>query len=119
LNWAIVALAVGVFVLLVFPVFVIGRRRGLKNSWAAFISLLGPWIVLFESIGRSGWLALMVFVPTVGPLVALIWTAVEMPSRHDRSRWWTLVLLIPGLNLIGYWFYAFTLPRDDDLRFAY
>jgi hypothetical protein len=58
-------------------------------------------------------------VPTVGPLVALIWTAVEMPSRHDRSQWWTLVLLIPGVNLIGYWFYAFTLPRDDDLRFAY
>jgi hypothetical protein len=119
LNWAIVALAVGVFVLLVFPVFVIGKRRGLKNSWAAFIPLLGAWIVLFESIGRSGWLALMVFVPTVGPLVALIWTAVEMPSRHDRSQWWTLVLLIPGVNLIGYWFYAFTLPRDDDLRFAY
>jgi hypothetical protein len=62
LNWAIVALAVGVFVLLVFPVFVIGKRRGLKNSWAAFIPLLGAWIVLFESIGRSGWLALMVFV---------------------------------------------------------
>jgi uncharacterized membrane protein YhaH (DUF805 family) len=56
------------------------------------IPLLGSWIVLFESIGRSGWLALMVFVPTVGPLVALNWTAVEMPSRHDRSRW-TLVLL--------------------------
>jgi len=40
------------------------------------IPLLGPRIVLFESIGRSDWLALMVFVPTVNPLVALDWTAV-------------------------------------------
>lgn len=113
MNWALLALVVVAFLLLVFPVYVIGKRLGLKNAWAAFIPLLGPWIVLFESIGRTGWLALMVFIPTVGPLVAAIWTAVEMPSRHDRSRWWTLALIVPGFNLVAYWFYAFTLPRED------
>jgi hypothetical protein len=30
-----------------------------------------------------------------------------------RSRWWTLLLIIPGVNLLAYWFYAFTLPRND------
>lgn len=118
MNWALLAAALAAFVVLVFPVFVIGRRLGLKNSWAAFIPLLGPWIVLFESVGRTGWLSLMVFIPTVGPLVAAIWTAVEMPPRHARSRWWTLVLLIPGVNLVGYWFYAFTLAREEDFVFA-
>jgi len=32
-----------------------------------------------------------------------------MPARHGRSRWWTAILIVPGLNLVGYWCYAFTL----------
>jgi Family of unknown function (DUF5684) len=100
-----------VYCALVFPVYVIGRRRGLKNPWAAFIPLLGPWIVLFEAIGRSGWFSLLAFIPNVGALILLIWTAVELPSKHDRTRWWTLPFVLPGVNLIAYWFYAFTLPR--------
>ena len=106
-------LLVAVFVALTFPVFVLGRRRGLKNPWAAFVPFLGVWIVLCESIGRSGWFSLLVFVPSVGPIALLLWTAVEMPRRHGRSRWWTLALLIPGVNLVVYWFYAFTLPSAD------
>ena len=35
-------------------------------------------------------MALLVFIPTVGPLVALVWTAVQLPGHHGRSRWWTL-----------------------------
>jgi hypothetical protein len=104
---------VAVFCVLALPVFVIGRRRGQRNPWAAFIPLLGVWIVLCESVGRSGWFALLIFIPTAGPLALLIWTAVELPRRHDRSRWWTLPLIIPAVNLVGYWFYAFTLPRKD------
>jgi hypothetical protein len=101
-----------VFVVLVFPVYVIGRRRGIRNPWIAFVPFLGVWIVLFETIGKSGWYSLLAFVPYVGGLVLLIWTAVELPTRHDRSRWWTLPLIIPGVNLVGYWFYAFSLPRS-------
>jgi len=103
---------VALFVVLVFPVYVIGRRRGIKNPWVAFVPFLGVWIVLFETIGKSGCYSLLAFVPYVGGLVILIWTAVELPTRHDRSRWWTLALNIPGVNLLGYWFYAFTLRRE-------
>ncbi len=118
MNSAILVLVVAAYLLVTFPVFVIGKRRDQKNAWVAFIPLLGPWIVLFEAIGRTGWLSLMVFIPWVGALVAAIWTAVEMPSHHHRSGWWTLALLIPGVNLLAYWFYAFTLPKND-VTFAY
>jgi hypothetical protein len=64
-------------------------------------------------IGKSGWYSLLAFVPYVGGLVLLLWTAVELPAQHSRSRWWTLLLLIPGVNLVANWFYAFTLPRND------
>jgi hypothetical protein len=36
------------------PVFVIGRRRGLRNPWVAFIPLLGIWIVLPTAHERQG-----------------------------------------------------------------
>jgi len=103
---------IAVFVVLVFPVYIIGRRCGIKNPWVAFIPFLGVWIVLFEAIGKSGWYCLLAFVPYVGGIVIFIWTAVELPARHGRSRWWTLPLIVPAVNLLAYWFYAFTLPRE-------
>jgi hypothetical protein len=112
-SLALILLFVALFFVLGFPVFVIGQRRGVRNPWVAFVPFLGIWIVLFEAIGKSGWYSLLAFVPYVGGLVLLLWTAVELPAQHGRSRWWTLLLLLPGVNLIAYWFYAFTLPRNS------
>ena len=64
-----------------------------------------------RATGQSGWLALFVFLPYLGALVLSIWAAFQVPPRHSRSRWWALALLVPGPNLVGYWAYAFTLPR--------
>jgi uncharacterized membrane protein YhaH (DUF805 family) len=107
------------WLLITTPFYILGRRRGLDHPWVAVLPLFGIAIVLFESIGKSGWLALLVFVPTVGPLLVFVWTAVEIPSHHGRSRWWTAALIVPIVNVIGYWFYALTLPREqDELAFA-
>jgi hypothetical protein len=95
------------------PGYVLAKRRGLKNPIVAFVPLVGLWIVLFESIGRSGWLALLAFIPYVGLLVLPLWTGLEMPARHGRSRWWSAILVVPILNLVGYWAYAFTLPKQE------
>ena len=93
------------------PGYVLAKRRGLRNPIVAFVPLFGLWIVLFESIGRSGWLALLALIPYVGWFVLPIWTGIELPAHHGRSRWWTAILAIPILNLAGYWVYAFTLPK--------
>jgi len=45
----------------------------------AFVPLLGIWIVLFEAVGKSGWYSLLPFVPYVGGLVLLLWTAESFP----------------------------------------
>jgi hypothetical protein len=95
------------------PAFVIARRRGMKNPWVAFIPLFGVWIVLCESMGRSGWLALLALVPMFGGLILILWTAIEIPAHHGRSGAWTLALIVPIVNIVGYWVYAFTLKRDD------
>jgi hypothetical protein len=90
-SLALILLFVALFFVLGFPVFVIGQRRGLRNPWVAFVPVLGVWIVLFEAIGKSGWYSLLAFLPYVGGLIMLLWTAVELPARHGRSRWWTLL----------------------------
>lgn len=93
------------------PGYVLAKRRGLRNPIVAFVPFVGLWIVLFESIGRSGWLALLGFIPYLGWLLVPVWTGIELPAHHGRSRWWTAVLAVPFLNLVGYWVYAFTLPK--------
>jgi hypothetical protein len=114
MDWIALVITIVVVVLVLgVPVYVIGRRRGLKNPWVAFVPILGIWIVLLEAMGKSGWYALIAFVPYVGTLGLLVWTAVEIPSRHGRSRWWTAALIVPVVNIVGYWWYAFTLARDE------
>lgn len=93
------------------PGYVLAKRRELSNPAVAFVPFVGLPIVLFESIGRSGWLGLLSFVPYIGWFGVPIWTGIEMPAYHGRTRWWTPLLAVPGLNLVGYWLYAFTLPK--------
>jgi hypothetical protein len=99
------------------PGYTIGKRRGLTASWLAFIPFVGLWIVLLRSIGRSAWwllllVSLLVLVPFVGVVVVSIWMGLEVPTRHGRSNRWRAVLVIPLVNIVGYWFYAFTLPKQ-------
>jgi hypothetical protein len=102
-----------VWLFIAVPGYVIAERRGLDRPWVAFIPLLGLHIILLESIGRSGMYVLLILIPYLGAFGLGIWLAIEMPLQHDRPRWWTLPLLVPGLNLIAYWAYAFTLPGHD------
>lgn len=95
------------------PGYVIAKRRGLARPGIAFIPFIGLWIIVFESMGRSGWYAFLVLIPYLGLLAVSIWTAIRVPDRHGRSRWWIAALVVPGLNLIGYWAYALTLPREQ------
>ena len=68
------------------PGYVLAKRRGLRNPIVAFVPFVGLWIVLFESIGKSGWLGMLAFVPYVGLFVLPIWTGVEsLPTTDARA----------------------------------
>jgi hypothetical protein len=91
--------------------YVVAQRRGGRHPWMAFIPLFGLWIVVAESVGRSGWLALLELVPSIGILIVSISMAIAVPKGHGRSRRWTAALIVPVLNFLGYWAYALTLAR--------
>jgi hypothetical protein len=43
------------------------------------------------------------------PLIFYIWLICVIPIEHGRTRWWILAFLIPLVNVIAYYAYAFTL----------
>ena len=119
----LLCLIVAVFFLPAIPGYVLAKRRGLGAPAVALIPVVGLWIVVFRSIGWTGWLlgvlvGLVVLTPYIG-LVVTSWAGVQVPSVHRRSRWWIALLAIPILNLVGYWIYAFTLPKPADLSPSY
>jgi hypothetical protein len=111
-----VALFLGIVAcILGIPGYMIAQRSGVRNPGVAFIPMLGFWIVMFETIRRSGWFACLALVPQVGIFIVSIWTAIEVPQRHGRSQWWTAALIVPLLNIFGYWAYALTLRNEREL----
>jgi hypothetical protein len=92
------------------PAYVIGKRRDVKRPWLAFIPLFGPWVVVLQSTNNNGWIALAAVIP-IASVALVIWMAFALPSVHRRSQWWVLALVVPGVHLLGLWFYAFTLPK--------
>jgi uncharacterized membrane protein YhaH (DUF805 family) len=90
------------------PAYVIGQRLGVVHSGEAFIPIVGPYIVLLHSIKRSGWLCILGLIPLVS-LIFYIWLICVIPVDHGRTRWWILAFLIPLVNVIAYYVYAFTL----------
>jgi uncharacterized membrane protein YhaH (DUF805 family) len=113
LVWPIVG-----WVLASIPAFVIGRRLSVVHAGEAFIPAVGPYIVLLHSIRRSGWLSLLGLIPFVS-LVFYIWLACVIPGDHRRTRWWILPFLIPVVNFVAYYVYAFTLaPSEPSPAFA-
>jgi hypothetical protein len=103
---AVLLVLVLIFVVIPLPAYIVGRRRGVRDSWVAFIPLFGSTIVLLWSINRSGWMSLIALIPVVG-LFWTIWFAVTIPAEHGRTRWWAAAFFF--LPVIGYYLYAFTL----------
>ena len=110
MSGAVVLLLLLLFVVVPgIPAYVIGERRGVENAWVAFISAFGPTIVMLWSTGRSGWMVLISIVPLVN-IVWAIWFAIVLPATHGRTRWWAVAFFF--LPVLGYYLYAFTLPRS-------
>ena len=96
----LLSVIVAVFFLPAIPGYVLARRRGLGAPAVAFIPFVGLWIVVFRSIGWTGWLlgvlvGLVVLTPYIG-LVVTSWAGVQVPAVHRRSRRWTAVLAAPS-----------------------
>ena len=99
------------------PAYVAGRRLGVGHPGVAFVPVVGPVIVALHTIRRSGWLCLLGLIP-IASFFFFIWLAWIVPGEHGRTQWWTLAFLIPGVNLVAFYVYAFTLAQPSGPRIA-
>jgi hypothetical protein len=106
--WTTVAFVVWLLVLS-WPAYEMARRRAVASPALAFIPVAGPWMATLAAVGQTMWLALLVLVPYVGALGLGIWLAVVVPQRHARNQWWTFGFLVPVVNIVAFYWYAFTL----------
>jgi hypothetical protein len=104
-------LAAGFWIVWAIPFYVVGSRVGVVHPGEAFIPFVGPYIAILHSIKRSGWLCLLGLLPLVS-FVFVLWLVFVVPTEHRRTQWWSLPFLIPGVNLIAYYAYAFTLDPN-------
>ena len=107
----IVLLLVATWIPLGIPAYVVCSRRSVSLPGLAFIPFVGPWIAVLRSIGTTAWASLLALVPVVS-IVFGIWLAFAIPARHGRSALWGIWFILPLANIVGFWVYAFTLPRQ-------
>ena len=54
------------------------------------------------------WLIVLVAVATI------IFPTTEVLRKAGRSRWWAILVLIPTVNLIAFWVFAYTRWPSQD-----
>src|SRR3954447_18700999 len=110
-------LLLGAFWAYSIPAYVVASRRDVPQPGLAFIPWVGPFIVLLRAARRSGWLAFLLLLSALGALILDIMIALNLPRSQGRSGWWTLALMLPVVNIVAYFVYAFTLePRPAELQ---
>lgn len=97
--------ALAMYVLTAYPLYVIGKKTGESNPWFAFVPLLNL-VLMVQIAGKDWWWLLLCFVPCVNVIVyALIW--MDIADAMDKPSWWGLGMLVPGINVIVPWILAF------------
>ena len=91
---------------------VLGRRR----TWLMILLAALPiGVALLIRLGggqpNAQTILDTLIIRTVMPLLAIILVGVPVANvlhRAGRSRWWTVLAFVPGLNLIALWVFAFS-----------
>jgi len=121
-GWALLVNVV-LWIALAIPAYIIGTRSNVSHSWVAAVPIVGATNVILRAARINGWWTLLC-IPSVASfigygeplleiftgLILTVWTALALPRAHDRSGWWKVALMIPGVNLVSTWAYALTLP---------
>lgn len=101
--WAIMALAIYVYTSL--ALMKIAQRTKTPNAWLAWIPI-GNIYLMTQMAGISGWWTLLILVgwiPFLGGLMLLagfIYMWWIICPKVKKPEWWSILLIIPVVNLI-------------------
>jgi len=99
----IVSIALYVYVAL--ALMTIATKTRTKNAWFAWIPFLN--LYLMTQVAKVPWWTMFAFVLAIIPFIGFlacaavgVWWFWKIAERRDRPGWWSLLLLIPLVNLV-------------------
>jgi hypothetical protein len=106
-----IIVGIAIYVYLSFAFTTIGRKAKLKTPELAWIPIVGPAIVAFQTSKMHWWpwlLLIGTLIPVIGfifsitfAVFAVIWYW-KMFEKIKRPGWWALLCLIPIVNFVLY-----------------
>ena len=107
----IVAILIGLYIYMSFAFMAIAKKAKLKTPGIAWIPLVGPTIISYQSSKMHWWpwlLLLGIFLPFIGFLFSIafgvfsvIWEW-KMFEKIKRPGWWAIIGIIPVVNFVIY-----------------
>jgi len=106
-----VLIVIGLYVYLGFAFMAIAKKAKLKSPGLAWIPFVGPLIIAYQTSKMHWWPWLLLigyFIPFVSGLFSLafaVFAVIWQWKMFERIRypgWWSLLCLIPGVNLVLY-----------------
>jgi hypothetical protein len=106
-----IIIAIGLYIYISFAFMGIGRKAKLTTPGLAWIPLVGPAIIAFQSSKMHWWPWLLIigmFIPFIGFVFSIIFAVFgiiwqwKMFETIKRPGWWALICLIPVVNLVMY-----------------
>jgi hypothetical protein len=93
------------YILLAWPLYVMGTKSNSKNPWFAFVPILNL-VLLVEIAGKELWWVLLMFVPCINLFVILyIW--MQVAEAMNKPGWVGLLMIVPGVNFLVPFYLAF------------
>lgn len=96
-----------IYIINVYPLYVMSQKANLKNSWIAWIPVLNV-IKLFNLAGMSGWFIILTFIPVVGAIVSII-AIYRVFSNFGIGILGCILGII--FSFIGFWYLALSSRR--------
>lgn len=102
-----VSLVVGLaaYLYAAFALMAIAKRTRTPNGWLGFIPIAN--VYLMTQIARLPWWwvlsILLAIIPVLGPIlsgIAMIYIWWRIAERLGKPGWWSLMLLVPVVNLV-------------------
>ena len=94
----IVIFAIVTYVVLAYPIYVMGNKTNSDHSWFAFVPILNV-VLLLEIGGKDLWWIILFFVPCVNIIISIVvWMAVA--EAMDKPAWLGVLMIIPVVNLL-------------------
>jgi hypothetical protein len=101
----ILFIALGIYILMAFPLYTMGKKTGSTNAWFAFVPILNT-ILMLEIAGKELWWFILLLIPCVNIVVfVIVWMGIA--EAMDKPGWLGVLMLVPVANIIVPFYLAF------------